>query len=113
MNGKSLLIGIVTGAVISGITTLLTTPKSGQEAKQLLKNNYEQINKIMLKGKKETLAIKNQMTKTAEISSNALKSVTVELKDSLDIWRKDVEPTLKQLNHEIDELQKTLKNHTK
>lgn len=112
MNGKSVLIGIVTGAVVGSITTLLSAPKSGKDMQQLLKNNYEQLAEFMLKGKKESLILKDQITKTAKISAETLKTVSSDIKDSVDVWRKDVEPTLNQLKLEMDELQKSINNRS-
>lgn len=112
MNGKSVLIGIVTGAVIGSITTLLSAPKSGKDMQQVLKNNYEQMAEFMLKGKKESLILKDQITKTAKISAETLKTVSSDIKDSVDVWRKDVEPTLNQLKLEMYELQKSINNRS-
>ncbi|WP_216829386.1 YtxH domain-containing protein [Alkalihalobacterium elongatum] len=108
MKLKSLLYGVVAGGAIASITTLLLTPKSGKELQNSLVNTANTIKNNLNETKEHTISLKNQFSDTAKISKEAIDTVSKDVKISIDDWKQEVEPALKQLQKEIDDLQEAL-----
>lgn len=111
MNTKSLLYGFVTGIALGSIATLLTTPKSGNEVQKIIKDNYDKLNDFMSNAKKETIAVKDQVKETIQISTDTIKTVSNELKDSVQTWQSEVEPALAKLKEDIEQLTKSVQSY--
>lgn len=59
MKAKSLLIGFLTGTVVAGAATLLSTPSSGKDLRTRIKTNTDEIKNIIDELKVKLLNIKD------------------------------------------------------
>ncbi|WP_017728676.1 YtxH domain-containing protein [Halalkalibacterium ligniniphilum] len=110
MRGKSLLTGIVTGAVVAGISTLLATPSSGQDFQRTCKKKYASFRESLQRAKEQSLLLKEQVQHTTKVGSEAFKEVSGDVKTSIVSWKKDIDPTIQQLKFDIDNLQKSIED---
>ncbi|MFV8826905.1 YtxH domain-containing protein [Alkalihalobacterium sp. APHAB7] len=110
MKLKSLIYGVIAGSAVASLTTLLVTPKSGKEVQASLTNSVNLIKRNLNETKEQTLSLKDQFSETAKISKEAIEVVSQDVKVSIDDWKQEVEPAIKQLQKEIDELQEVFQN---
>ncbi|WP_100371929.1 YtxH domain-containing protein [Bacillus sp. FJAT-45037] len=106
MNLKSLLTGITVGATIAGVTTLLSTPTSGKEIQECCKTNFDKLRNGLNQFGADTAALKEQVNETTQLSIQSIKEVSTEVKDSIEDWKRDVQPSIDQLRQDTEDLQK-------
>lgn len=108
MNGKAFLSGIITGTIIGGGVTLLTTPKSGRDLKKGIIENSKQFKNKVSTVKSESIQLKNEIKETTKDGVSTIINVSNDLKSSVEEWKNDVEPNVKNIYENINEIQKTI-----
>lgn len=111
MNGKSIFYGFITGCLVSGAVTILTTPKSGSEMKQLLHINLRQVKNTLSNVQSKATQLKNQLQDVATdtvTTSSAVHTFSQNVKHSIENWKDDVNPTFDDLHKSILELHNTI-----
>lgn len=108
MKAKAIFSGIVVGTVLSAAVTLLTTPASGREIQTRCKDQAFKLQSGLQQLSEDSKALTEQIKTTTQIGRETIKFVGTEVKDSIDHWKRDVEPTLKQLKEDVDSLQKNV-----
>ncbi len=114
-NNKSLVLGLIVGGVIGGMTALLSTPSSGKELRSQINLNRKQIEDLLQQLKKESKALKDQLILTAKESTEVAKEVSADLMKSIQQFQNETEPhkenimkEIENLDHKIKQLEKTL-----
>jgi gas vesicle protein len=107
-NFKSLLIGFAFGSVVSGISTLLATPKSGQELRKEIKYSKVKAQSAMNQAKHGATTLKSDLVNLTKDSSSLIKEVTSELKEDIQSYQKNIEPNLKSIKDGIKKVENTL-----
>ncbi|WP_157800962.1 YtxH domain-containing protein [Bacillus solitudinis] len=110
MNSKSILLGITVGTTLASIATLLTTPKSGKEVQIRCKNTLKSMSDSVGQISNNSIELKQQVKETAKVSLDSAKFISLEMKDSINDWKKDIEPSIQLLKQDIDGLRKNLEN---
>ncbi len=108
MNGKSILYGFITGSVLGGAITLLSTPKPGNEVQKLIASNINDLMSSLANVKEKTILLKSQVETVTKESFSTIKSVSTDVKSSITEWKKDVEPTVNDIQRSIQELHETI-----
>ncbi|MDT8862020.1 YtxH domain-containing protein [Alkalihalobacillus sp. MEB130] len=108
IKAKSLCAGLLVGSVVAGALTLLTTPTSGKTIRTNCKENTVKIQKELQQLSSSSKAATIQLKTTATLGKDSFTAVGSEVKDSLNSWKHDVEPTLNQLRKDIEDLQKSV-----
>lgn len=108
MNGKHLLLGIIAGAAITGIGTLLYTPTSGKNLRENLKENKDELQDIYKELKLKINEMKDESISASKVSKEAVKHFIAESKDLVNAWKSDVEPHRNELQKRIKEIENTL-----
>lgn len=108
MKAKAFLSGVMIGTALAAVATLLTTPSSGRELKMRCKNNASKFRAGVQQFSQDSNALARQLKTTTQVSKETIKIVGTEVKESVDHWKRDVEPTLAQLKEDIDSLQKNV-----
>ncbi|MGN1386631.1 MAG: YtxH domain-containing protein [Bacillus sp. (in: firmicutes)] len=108
MNGKHLLLGIVAGAAIAGIGTLLCTPTSGKNLRKNLKENKDELQDIISDIKLKVNEMKEESVSASKVSKEAVKQFISESKDLMQAWKSDVEPHKNEIQKRIKEIENTL-----
>ncbi|MFC0473688.1 YtxH domain-containing protein [Halalkalibacter kiskunsagensis] len=113
MNAKSFFSGFLAGSAILGMITLFTTPTSGKNVRATCKENTlklrNELDQLANDSKNATIQLKT----TAKEGKEAFLSVGSEVKDSINKWQQDIEPTVSQLKADIEALQKNVEQATK
>lgn len=108
MSGKSLFYGFVTGSLIGGTITLLSTPQSGNEIQKVIANNLNELTDSVSTFKEKAQQLRKQFETVAKESASTIKTVTSDVQNSVKEWRKDVEPTITDIQKSIQELHETI-----
>ncbi|WP_223700800.1 YtxH domain-containing protein [Sutcliffiella deserti] len=115
MNGKSLISGIVVGSVIAGVSTLLTTPSSGESMRSKVRTTKEQAKLTFTELKSEAMQIKSNVSNVVEESKTVIPNVSKDLKTSLEIWQDSIRPhqeniqdNIALVEKEVEKLEKNL-----
>jgi gas vesicle protein len=108
MSGQSLFYGFVTGSLIGGAITLLSTPKSGNEIQKVITNNVNELTNSLSTFKEKTQQLRYQVETAAKESASTIKNVSSDVQNCVKEWRKDVEPTITDIQKSIQELHETI-----
>uniref|UniRef100_UPI000AE123B3 YtxH domain-containing protein n=1 Tax=Gracilibacillus sp. JCM 18860 TaxID=1306159 RepID=UPI000AE123B3 len=93
INTKSLMLGIVVGGVVSATATLLSTPKSGKDLRNNMKHYSNEAIDSFNRFREDGMDIKEQITKTSkEGGVSLIKDLSLDVKESIESWKKTVEP---------------------
>ncbi|MED3648843.1 YtxH domain-containing protein [Halalkalibacterium halodurans] len=104
--------GALTGAILASIATLLIAPTSGKELQKKCKAKGRSLQQSIEQMKHDGIQLKDRISKTSKMTSEALKTVGPEIKTSLDQWKEDVDPSLQKLKDDIEQLQKAVSVRT-
>lgn len=108
MSGKALFYGFVTGTIIGGAITLLSTPKSGDEVQRIIRYNVGELSESLANVKDKTKELKIKFQEVTKEGTTTFKTVSSDIQQSIKEWKKDVEPTVNDIQRSIDELHQTI-----
>ncbi len=108
MSGKALFYGFITGSIIGGAITLLSTPKSGTEVQETIVHNVNGLMDSLSNVKEQTMELKNKVETVAKEGASTFKTVSTDVQNSIKEWKKDVEPTVTDIQRSIEELHQTI-----
>ncbi len=109
INGKSLIIGMLAGGIITASATLLSTPKSGRELRSEVKYRGDVAIQSLQHLKTDGYDLKEQITKTSKEGAALLKDLSQEVKSSIESWKRTVEPHQKNIQTYLTQIEKSLK----
>ncbi|WP_186579156.1 YtxH domain-containing protein [Aquibacillus kalidii] len=109
MNGKSLLLGILAGGVVSAAVTLLSTPVSGKELRNDAKEKGEKVVESVNKLKSDGFNLKEQIAQTSKEGAALIKDLSVDVKESIETWKKTVEPHQRNIQKYLSQIEQSLK----
>lgn len=108
MNVKTLFIGLGTGLVVGAGTVLFTTPKSGKELQQSIKDQQLSSNELKEEFKARFQTIKESIdTIKTEVKVNLPKTIE-SIKGSVAQFQEDSAPNQEKLQTHIADLQQTV-----
>ncbi|MBP3951450.1 YtxH domain-containing protein [Bacillus suaedae] len=105
---KSLVTGFITGSIISGALTLLTTPTSGKDIQYRFRKNMTNLSQLIDQFHQSTLTTSDQFKATLTVSKDQFKAVGKETSQSIHKWKQDIEPNLSQLKADLNALQENI-----
>lgn len=105
MKLKSLISGVVVGSILGGLSALLLTPANGREVRDCVMNKCKEARDSLQSITNDAKLLSNQIRLTAKTGTTAAKVISEEVKQSVNEWREDIEPHLRQLQEDIDKLQ--------
>ncbi|HHY21991.1 MAG TPA: hypothetical protein GX525_08975 [Bacilli bacterium] len=105
MKLKSLVSGVVIGSILGGLSALLLTPANGREVRGCIIQKYKEAKHSLQSVSNDAKLLTNQARLTLETGTTAAKAISKEVKQSVNDWREDIEPHLRQLQEDIDKLQ--------
>lgn len=108
MSGKALFYGFVTGSIIGGAITLLSTPKSGSDVQKMIGSNVNGLIDSLSNVREQTMELKNKVEIAAKEGATTIKTVSTDVQNSIKEWKKDVEPTVADIQRSIEELHETI-----
>lgn len=108
--GKSLFLGFVVGGAISAVTTLLSTPSSGRDLRDRVKEQGLEWKNMLANLKDDSLRLKNQIAETSKEGAVLIKNLTQEMKKSVEDWKLAVEPHQENIHEYLEEIELSLKD---
>ena len=105
VNAKSFLYGVLIGGAIASISTLLSTPQNGKDARRNVKRTREQLQQSFHEIRGEAVNVKDQVNKAINVSKSVVTDVTEDLKTSISAWQNEIEPNKDKIEKNIVEIQ--------
>ncbi|WP_017754274.1 YtxH domain-containing protein [Calidifontibacillus oryziterrae] len=107
--GKSLFLGLFVGTIAGAATVMLTTPKNGNEIRQIVKQNSTKVIEAIDNLKSESIKLKNQINNASMESITILKDFSKDVKTSVQAWKDDIEPNQTRIVDELKNIEESIK----
>ncbi|MDQ0214756.1 gas vesicle protein [Oikeobacillus pervagus] len=108
MDKKSLTYGFLIGGAISAVTTLLITPSSGKDIQLKFKTKKQHLKESSNQLKGEVLQLKQSVVSLAKEGKSAFNQLSTDLKSSIELWQKNIEPNKDAIQNELEEIKKSI-----
>jgi gas vesicle protein len=108
--GKSLMLGFLVGGTVTVAATLLTTPASGKDLRNRVKDQGVEWRVLVNKLKDDSLRLKEQLFKTSQEGSILVKDLTQEMKKTVMDWKETVEPHQENIHNYLTQIETSLKD---
>ncbi|MDC3417270.1 YtxH domain-containing protein [Aquibacillus salsiterrae] len=109
VHGKSLLLGILAGGVVSGTATLFSAPTSGRELRTQAKERGEEIIHSVDKLKTDGRHLTEQIAKSSKEGALLIKDLSEEMKSSIEHFRSTIAPHQKNIQKYLAQIEESLK----
>lgn len=108
--GKSFLLGFMIGGATSAVATLLSTPSSGKELRERVKEQSVEWKEMADKLMKDGLRLKDQIAKTSKEGVALVNNLTQEMKKSVEEWKVAVGPHQENIHEYLEQIEASLKD---
>ncbi|MEG0258782.1 MAG: YtxH domain-containing protein [Lysinibacillus sp.] len=108
MKAKSFLIGLTAGIVGGTIAVMLSTPQSGQQLRSTIKVNSASTKYKLQDVKDQISQVKQAVTHLKNESKNNIPLIINNLKQTIQTFTTEIEPTKNNLQQEIESLQNSI-----
>lgn len=119
MKLRPIIFGFITGAVVAGVTTIMTAPSSGRELREKIQSGKHELfttfDDLSLKIRRMQEAI----VEAGQVSIETGKTFVSDVQSLIENWKNEIEPNktelinnVQEIEQSIHELEKTL-NHSK
>lgn len=108
--GKSLLLGFLIGGTISAATALLTTPSSGRDLRERVKEQSIEWKKVVDDIIRDGIRLKDQIAKTSKEGVALINELTNEMKTSIEEWKSAIEPHQENIHEYLEEIEASIKD---
>lgn len=109
MKVKSLIIGFVTGAIVAGTATLLSTPSAGRDLRIRLQNSKDELFATTEELSMKISEIINEVLDAASLSKDSLTTFISDIQYLIRDWKSEIEPSKTELMKNIQEIEASLK----
>ncbi|GEK33486.1 YtxH domain-containing protein [Kurthia sibirica] len=106
MNAKTFIIGLGTGLIAGTAAVLFTTPQSGKELQQTIKDRKISANEVKDEFKGRLQSIKDSIDMIKNEAKTTLPSTMAALKESVATFQEETAPNQERLKLHLEELQK-------
>ena len=107
--GKSMLLGFLIGGTVTVAATLLTTPASGKDMRNRVKDQGIEWRELVNNLKEDSMRLKEQLFKTSQEGSILVKDLTQEMKKTVMDWKETVEPHQENIHNYLSQIETSLK----
>ena len=108
MKGKSFFLGLFLGGMTATITTLLTTPNSGEENRLNVKETADQFRQHLTEIKSNLHELQQAISAATLESKVSIGAFVSDLKNVLVEWKEEIHPHQVQLQREISSIERTI-----
>ena len=108
--GKSFVIGFMIGGAASAIATLLSTPSSGKELRDRVKQQSKEWKEMADNLLRDALRLKDQIAETSKEGVALINNLTQEMKKSVEEWKIAVEPHQENIHGYLEQIELSLKD---
>src|SRR5699024_4243554 len=94
---------------LSAATALLTTPTSGRELREKVKEQSSEWKKIVDDIVQDGIRLKDQIAKTSKEGVALINELTNEMKTSVEEWKSAIEPHQENIHEYLEEIEASIK----
>lgn len=103
MSSKSLFFGLLVGGAIGASAALLSTPESGSDVRDRIKEQFIDMKNLINN-------LKDQLRETSTEGVVIVKELTEEMKKSVEEWKETVEPHQEGIYHYLEQIEASLRD---
>ncbi|MGM8212058.1 YtxH domain-containing protein [Virgibacillus sp. W0430] len=107
---KSLLLGFIIGGTVSAAATLLSTPSSGRDLRDRMKEQSLEWKDMLDNLFQDVLRLKDQIAKTSKEGAALINELTQEMKSSIDEWKIAIEPNQENMLEYLEQIEASIKD---
>ncbi|QPC45990.1 YtxH domain-containing protein [Mangrovibacillus cuniculi] len=105
MKTSSLLLGLFVGGLAGAVTTLLSTPSSGEQVRHNVKRSAEEW-KVMLKDVNQSIqSLSSSIAYATREGKETIQQLVTDIKFAVQDWKESVDPHQHALKEEMDDIQ--------
>jgi len=105
---KSFVTGIICGGAVAGLAVLFSTPSSGKDMRNKLKEKGNDIKKTLADITADTKLLKRQIVETASEGKEVFQELKDDMQDTFSTWKKDISQNKLHIEQEILDIQKSI-----
>lgn len=105
MKARSLLLGFVIGGAAAGVSTLLTAPVSGKDARQYVKKNTECLKNQLIELKDQIKQLSISVVQASKEGKATIATFSSEVKSSINSWKQDIQPHQQKIQSELNAIE--------
>ncbi|MGG2066787.1 MULTISPECIES: YtxH domain-containing protein [unclassified Bacillus (in: firmicutes)] len=105
---KSFLTGVICGGAVAGLAVLFSTPSSGKDMRNKLKEKGNDIKKTISDITADTKLLKRQIIETASEGKEVIQELTNDMHETFSVWRQDISQNKRHIEQEIEDIQKSI-----
>ncbi|MGF9966286.1 YtxH domain-containing protein [Bacillus rhizoplanae] len=105
---KSFLTGVICGGAVAGLAVLFSTPSSGKDMRNKLKEKGNGIKKTISDITADTKLLKRQIVETASEGKEVIQELTHDMHETFSTWRQDIAQNKRHIEQEIEDIQKSI-----
>ncbi|MFD1739119.1 YtxH domain-containing protein [Bacillus salitolerans] len=106
--GNSFMLGFLIGGVVSGLSILLSTPKTGVELRSTIKHSSQDLLERLTHLKYEAKHFLHTVEQSSKEGKVLVKDFVDDVQKTVNHWKHAIEPNQKNIQREIAEIEKTL-----
>ena len=108
MKAKSLLLGFIIGGVAASVTTLLSAPVSGKDARQYVKKNSECLKSQLNEFKDQLKEVSSSVVTATKEGKAAISAFSTELQSSINNWKQEIIPHQEKIQTELNAIEASI-----
>lgn len=107
--GRSLLLGMVIGGTAGAVATLLSTPSSGKDLRQSVKNQSLECKSLFDNLIQDAVRLKDQIAITSKEGAVLIGQLAKEIKSSVEDWKLVTGPHQENIHEYLEQIEVSLK----
>lgn len=107
---KSLLLGFIIGGTVSAAATLLSTPASGRDLRDRVKEQSIEWKEMLDNLFQDIVKLKDQIAKTSKEGVALINDLTQEMRSSIEEWKIAIEPNQENIKEYLEQIESSIKD---
>lgn len=107
---KSLLLGFIIGGTVSAAATLLSTPSSGRDLRDRVKEQSLEWKEMLDNLFQDIMNLKDQIAKTSKEGVALINDLTQEMRSSIEEWKIAIEPNQENIKEYLEQIEASIKD---
>lgn len=105
MRTSSLLLGLFVGGLAGAVTTLLTTPSSGEQVRDNIKRSSEEWKSMLKEVNQSIQSLSSSIAYATKEGKATIQQLVTDIKFAVQDWKESVDPHQTALKEEMDDIQ--------
>ncbi len=108
-SGTSFIAGMMLGVTVAGASVLLTTPRSGKETREQIRETLALLKEKGAELLENIVLLIQKVKETIETARDKFIPIVQEIKASVEKWKQEIIPHQDQIKNQLSEIETSLK----